>query len=393
MTRIVESSIDLRLPMLINQAAEALAGASSAAEVLDAKGKATFAFDAATSALRLRKARKAHAEILAATTRAQADALEIEAQAKRRLADEFDAAQQRGEVQTPGGNRRIIVPDGNNVPKVEDLGLSRKEIHDARHVRDAIVKDPKIVKAALDELVQAGDPVTRTALKRAIAPVSKAIKDEAQAQKKIRRGQREIELAVNQRALPEKKYGLIYDDPEWDFETRSKETGMDRAAANHYPTSSLVDIMQRDIGALAADDSVLFRWAIIPMLVEAICTLDAHGFAPIVRDPATGFLMPDKRHARYVSHFAWDKDKLITGYWTRGKHEILLIATRGNPVPPAMGDQLASCFTAKENRHSAKPELILEWIDRLWPNVPKIELNRRGPARPGWDAWGNEADG
>ena len=33
---------------------------------------------------------------------AQADALEIEAQAKRRLASEYDAAQERGEVQTDG---------------------------------------------------------------------------------------------------------------------------------------------------------------------------------------------------------------------------------------------------------------------------------------------------
>jgi hypothetical protein len=28
--------------------------------------------------------------------------------------------------------------------------------------------------------------------------------------------------------------------------------------------------------------------------------------------------------------------------------------------------------------------------DQDFPNLPKIELNRRGPARPGWDAWGNE---
>jgi hypothetical protein len=34
----------------------------------------------------------------AAVHRAQADALEIEAKAKRRLADEYDAAQERGEV-------------------------------------------------------------------------------------------------------------------------------------------------------------------------------------------------------------------------------------------------------------------------------------------------------
>ena len=30
-------------------------------------------------------------------------------------------------------------------------------------------------------------------------------------------------------------------------------------------------------------------------------------------------------------------------------------------------------------------------IDWYFPTLPKIELNRRGPARQGWDAWGNES--
>ena len=41
--------------------------------------------------------------------------------------------------------------------------------------------------------------------------------------------------------------------------------------------------------------------------------------------------------------------------------------------------------------HSAKPEAIHEWVEAYFPNLPKIKLNRRGPARPGWDAWGLEA--
>jgi N6-adenosine-specific RNA methylase IME4 len=31
-------------------------------------------------------------------------------------------------------------------------------------------------------------------------------------------------------------------------------------------------------------------------------------------------------------------------------------------------------------------------IEQYYPNVPKIELNRRGKPRPGWEAWGNEAE-
>ncbi len=42
--------------------------------------------------------------------------------------------------------------------------------------------------------------------------------------------------------------------------------------------------------------------------------------------------------------------------------------------------------------HSEKPEISLELIEAYFPTLPKIELNRRGQARPGWDAWGLEAE-
>ncbi|QOF74418.1 hypothetical protein IG197_27535 [Aminobacter sp. SR38] len=222
------------------------------------------------------------------------------------------------------------------------------------------------------------------------------MRHEAQQVKKERRNVREVELAARQTALPLKKYGVIYADPEWQFTPYDEDTGMDRAADNHYPTSDLLTLMRRDVGAIAAPDCVLFMWATVPMLVEAICVLDAWGFAWIDRDPTTGYLAPNKTRCRYVSHWAWLKQRIITGYWNRGKHEVLLIATRGKPVAPAMGDQLESwrddfAVEAEAGEHSAKPDVFAEWIERQWPHTPKIELNRRGAAREGWDAWGNEA--
>ncbi len=384
------------LPWLVRRAANALAGATTAAEVLDARDKATAAYDEAKRAARIQAARDAHDDVIAAVHRAQADALEIEAHAKRRLADEYDGAQRRGEVQKRGGDRVSNVPGRNNAPKVEDIGLSRKQVFESRQVRDAIARDPGIVRDALDELLARGDEPTRTALKRAIAPVAKTIRSDEQAAKKERRQAREVELATRQAALPQKKYGIIYADPEWRFEPYSLETGMDRAADNHYPTSDLLTLMRRDVGAIADEDCVLFLWATAPMLVEAICLLDAWGFAYIDRDPSTGFLAPNKVRCRYVSHLAWLKQKIASGYWNRGKHEVLLIATRGSPVAPAMGEQLESwlhvdaAIEADATKHSAKPDIFAEWIEQQWPNTPKIELNARR-ARPGWDVWGYEA--
>jgi hypothetical protein len=85
------------------------------------------------------------------------------ASAKRRLADEYDAAQERGEVQKAGGDRKSInVPDGNNDrPKAADLGIRRKDIHEGRMIRDAEKEQPGIVHKTLYEMVGAGNEPAR----------------------------------------------------------------------------------------------------------------------------------------------------------------------------------------------------------------------------------------
>ena len=59
-------------------------------------------------------------------------ALLIEARAKARLADEYDAAQERGEV---AGRDRTCVGADNAPPTAADLGLRRDQIHEARQIR------------------------------------------------------------------------------------------------------------------------------------------------------------------------------------------------------------------------------------------------------------------
>src|SRR5262249_19459672 len=95
----------------------------------------------------------------------------------------------------------------------------------------------------------------------------------------------------------------------------------------------------------------------------------------------------------YVSNYCWGKDKAGTGYWNRNKHEHRLIGVKGKPPCPALGTQWDCLIEAAVTEHSAKPECFLEMIEHYFPTMPKIELNRRGAARPGWTPWGNEADG
>jgi hypothetical protein len=115
---------------------------------------ASVAYDAAKTAARLAKAKQAHDQLISAVWRAQADALVIEAQAKRRLADEYDAAQERGEVVGKhNANRRLA--DGEAIPTASDIGLTYHKTQEYRQIRDAEAAEPDIVRRAVDEAVAA----------------------------------------------------------------------------------------------------------------------------------------------------------------------------------------------------------------------------------------------
>lgn len=157
------------LPAMVDRAAQTLASAKSAAEVLDAHDLAAAAYDAAKIAARVVRVKNAHDDLIAKVSRAQADALEIEAKAKRRLADEYDAAQGRGEIASHG-QKRADVPNGNISA---DLGLSRKDIHEARIIRDAEEAEPGIIAATIEAAVAAGEEPTRAKVRRAAEAAAK----------------------------------------------------------------------------------------------------------------------------------------------------------------------------------------------------------------------------
>lgn len=160
------------LPVLIERASRTLLDARSSAEVLEARDMARVAYDAAKSAGRLEKAKEARDEVLAAIYRAQAQASEIETRAKARLADEYEAAQKRGEVKKHGGARNFKIPVENLEPSAADLGLKPKEIHEGKKFRDAEKSEPGKTKRVLDEMVARGEEPTRAKLNRALTDES-----------------------------------------------------------------------------------------------------------------------------------------------------------------------------------------------------------------------------
>jgi hypothetical protein len=156
------------LPHLIDKAARNLAAAAGSAEVLEARNYAGVVYDAAKKAARMARAKNAHDDLIARAHRAQADALEIEAAAKRRLADEYDAAQQRGEIAGHGGDKVSNVAKSNVAPTSADIGIRRDEIFESRRLRDAEKLSPGITRETLDKALEEGREPSKALLREAV---------------------------------------------------------------------------------------------------------------------------------------------------------------------------------------------------------------------------------
>lgn len=123
----------------------------------------------------------------------------------------------------------------------------------------------------------------------------------------------------------------------------------------------------------AADDAVLWLWAVNSLLPEALQVMAAWGFV-------------------YVASIVWVKPSIGPGGLVRNRHEQLLIGRRGHVPAPEGPDRPDSVIEAPRGRHSAKPTEAYERIERAYPHLSKCELFARGTPREGWVAWGNEVE-
>jgi N6-adenosine-specific RNA methylase IME4 len=179
-------------------------------------------------------------------------------------------------------------------------------------------------------------------------------------------------VAVDLEAQKLGKFAVLYADPPWQYEYPPMG-GSNRSIENHYPTMTIEEICALPVVDIAHENSVLFMWATSPKLYECMKVLDAWGF-------------------QYRTDMVWVKDKIGMGYHARERHEALLIAKRGELPPPPPEARPDSVQEQPRLEHSAKPEIFYDLIDRMYPEIRKIELFSRAPAaRKLWTVWGNQA--
>lgn len=195
-------------------------------------------------------------------------------------------------------------------------------------------------------------------------------KDQADHAKSLVASDGDIVDSLERLILAGAQMGVVYVDVPTDY----GQTFSTARAAPHtkYPTLSLEELKAVRVRQIAAKDSVLWYWTPNCLIPEALEVIAAWGFT-------------------YVTSAVWIKPTgVVSPGAIRPHHETLLVAKRGQGLVP-IGECMPSFYQspALSRQHSAKPTWFADQIDRLYPEVAKVDLFARG-TRAGWLSLGNQ---
>lgn len=185
---------------------------------------------------------------------------------------------------------------------------------------------------------------------------------------KAKREYQQKKIAEERKAdpIPKGQYTIIYADPPWQYDFSVSKS---RDIENQYPTMELEQIKQLKLPI--SNNAVLLLWNTAPKLKEGFEVLESWGF-------------------KYKTQAIWDKEMMGMGYWFRGQHETLLIGVRGDFSPPKPKNRFPSVIRQKRTKHSKKPDIVYNMIEKMFPNQKYLEVFAREKYNDNWEVWGNE---
>jgi N6-adenosine-specific RNA methylase IME4 len=181
----------------------------------------------------------------------------------------------------------------------------------------------------------------------------------------------------------EKKYNVIYADPPWQYKQKKTGRSNNSGAKDKYNTMPLHEIQNMPIADICENDSLLFMWATIPLLPQAMSVIPAWGF-------------------EYKTLIVWEKTGILgMGNWLRIQTEMILVGIRGEVRP--FEHQEKNIYKHPICEHSAKPhffrELVMKLSAKSLDRCERLELfarSREGMFSnyeyEGWDVFGNQVE-
>jgi len=269
---------------------------------------------------------------------------------------------------------QIHKEDNETRTKLSNMtGASPRYISDAQKIKE---KSPEIHEKVKSGAVKIPDAkiliretpeVQKDILERVEAGKVKNVKE---AKREIRKEEyqervQEVEQKRVEEPMITELPNLILADPPWKYDFAETSN---RQIENQYDTATVSDM--KDHLPETQSDCILLMWATAPKLREAFELIDLWGF-------------------EYKTHAVWDKEKIGMGYWFRGRHELLFVATKGKVSPPLSNFRVPSVFREARTQHSKKPKCVYEWIEQAFGDRVKLEMYCR-ESRPGWSVFGNE---
>lgn len=192
-------------------------------------------------------------------------------------------------------------------------------------------------------------------------------------------------------------YRCLAADPPWPERGGGKSK---RGADRHYGVMTVPAILDLVAGSepvsRLAPDAHAWIWVTDNYLEAGLALLRRLGFRYVrtliwvkVRTVAERRRVRLRRRTMARRRLSLVKLQQGLGQYLRGSHEIALLGVRGAAMVPPPGRRHPSVVLATRGQHSAKPAAAMEVMESVSPG-PRVEMFARR-ARPGWDAWGNQA--
>lgn len=218
------------------------------------------------------------------------------------------------------------------------------------------------------------------------------------------------------------KFDLIVADPPWSFDDSLSMSSVKRGAESNYSVLDIEAIKQLKVAEITADNAILALWVPSSLLQEGLDTMKAWGFrqtqthiwVKIKNEPFEEFLKSfKKKHSNEVftplfktfsatisyivrlltSDFvSFNFDQILAfgmGRLFRQTHEICLLGVKGKAYDLLENKSQRSVHFDVNKKHSAKPEILQDRLELMYPKAIKLEMFARR-SRAGWNCIGLE---